>query len=130
MERDEILRRNKQSTKEDEGEQYIEMQSKRFGEIGLCSFFIVLILYKLFKGLPANDLLAIFWGYLGVGSVYKYRFLKTKKGFGLCCLWHHCGGFVCHFLRFTDMVTVWNMNYDSIIKFECGVQNENCHKVI
>lgn len=79
MDRDEILKRNKQSSKKDEGEQYIEMQSKRFGEIGLGIFFIVLIIYKFTKALPANDLLAVFWGYLGVGNLYKYRFLRTKQ---------------------------------------------------
>lgn len=79
MDRNEILTRNKQFTKKDEGEQYIEMKARRFGEIGLCVFFIALILYKFVKGLPANDLLAVFWGYLGVGYIYKYRFLKTKN---------------------------------------------------
>lgn len=79
MDRDEILKRNKQFTKEDEGEKYVEMQSRRFGEIGLCVFFLALFIYKLSKGLPANDLLAVFWGYLGVGYISKYRFIKTKN---------------------------------------------------
>jgi hypothetical protein len=81
MNRDEILKRNKQAAAKDEGEQYVEMQSRRFGEIGLSVFFIALILYKFLKGLPANDLLAVFWGYLGVGYIYKYKFLKTKGSF-------------------------------------------------
>jgi len=79
MDRDEILNRNKQSTKMDEGTQYIKMQSRRFGEIGLSIFFIALIIYKFAKGLPSNDLLAVFWGYLGVAYIYKYKFLKTKQ---------------------------------------------------
>lgn len=79
MDRDEILKRNKQFNSKDEGEQYVEMKARRFGEIGLCFFFIALILYKFIKGLPANDLLAVFWGYLGVGYIYKYRFLKTNS---------------------------------------------------
>lgn len=79
MDRDEILKRNKESNNKDEGEQYIEMKARRFGEIGLCVFFIALIIYKLAKGLPADDLLAVFWGYLGVGYIYKYRYLKTKN---------------------------------------------------
>lgn len=79
MDRDEILKRNKQFVKKDEGEQYVEMSARRFGEIGLCIFFIALIVYKFVKGLPTGDLLAVFWGYLGVGYIYKYRFLKTKS---------------------------------------------------
>lgn len=80
MNRDEILKRNKQCLgKKDEGELYIEMQSRRFGELGLCAFFIALICYKFAKGLPANDLLALFWGYLGLGYVYKHKFSKTKN---------------------------------------------------
>lgn len=78
MERDEILKRNKQSTHKDEGEQYVEMKARRFGEIGLCTFFIALIFYKMVKDLPTNDLLAVFWGYLGVGYIYKYRYHKTR----------------------------------------------------
>lgn len=79
MDRDEILKRNKQSTKEDEGEQYVMMKARKVGEIGLCAFFIALVLYKLAKGLPANDLLAVLWGYIGVGYISNYRFLKTKR---------------------------------------------------
>ena len=79
MERDEILRRNIETNKVDEGREYVEMKSRRYGEIGLAVFFIALIVYKLIKGLPANDLLAVFWGYLGVGYIFKYRFYKTKS---------------------------------------------------
>lgn len=83
MNRDEILKRNKQSPAKDEGQQYAQMQSRRFGEIGLCIIFLVLLVYKFAKGLPNNDLLAVFWGYLGVGDLYKYRFFKTK--YSLVC---------------------------------------------
>lgn len=78
MDRNEILQRNKQGTVQDEGQQYIEMQAKKYGEIGLIAFFIALTVYKWCKGLPANDLLAVVWGYLGVGYIYKYQKVKTK----------------------------------------------------
>lgn len=73
MDRDEILNRNKANKQKDEREQYIEDKAKRYGEIGLCIVFILLIGYKFYRGIPANDLLAMFWGYLGLGFVYKYR---------------------------------------------------------
>lgn len=79
MDKEEILKRNKLSNTKDEGEQYIEMKARRYGEIGLCTFFILLILYKMINNIPTNDLLAVFWGYLGVGYIYKYRYLKTKS---------------------------------------------------
>ena len=79
MEREEILRRNRAAHEKDEGEQYVEMKSRRYGEIGLCAFFILMMVYKLAKGLPANDLLAVIWGYLGVSFVSKYRLSGNKK---------------------------------------------------
>ena len=45
MDREEILRRNKQ-TQQDEGEKFIEDRSRRMGEIGLGIFFILLWVYK------------------------------------------------------------------------------------
>lgn len=79
MERDEILKRNKEANEKDEGEQYVKSKARRYGEIGLCTFFIILIVYKMSKGIPTNDILALFWGYIGVGFIYNYKFLKTKR---------------------------------------------------
>ena len=78
MDREEILRRNKQ-TQQDEGEKFIEDRSRRMGEIGLGIFFILLWGYKTWKGLPGQDLLALFWGYLGLGYIEKYRYYKTTS---------------------------------------------------
>lgn len=64
MERDEILKRNKETNDKDEGAQYIKSKARRYGEIGLCTFFIIVTFYKLWKGIPSNDTLAILWGYL------------------------------------------------------------------
>lgn len=55
------------------------LRKKMSGEIGLCIFFILLVIYNFIKGLSVYDLLAIFWGYLGVSYIYKYRAFKTKK---------------------------------------------------
>lgn len=79
MNRDEILERNKANHPKDEGMVYIEDKAKRYGEIGMSIVFILLIIYNFVKGLPTNDLLAMFWGYLGVGYLYKYRVNKTKS---------------------------------------------------
>jgi hypothetical protein len=79
MDRDEILRRNKECNPKDEGVVHIEDRARRYGEVGMCIVFILLILYKLVRGIPANDILALFWAYMGVGSVYKYRACKTKS---------------------------------------------------
>lgn len=79
MDREEILKRGKERKGKDEGEQYIESQSRRYGEIGLSLFFILLLIYKWCKGLPTNDILGLFWGYVGVSYIYKYKFSKTKS---------------------------------------------------
>ena len=78
MTRDEILTRNKASNPKDEGKAYVEDKARRYGEIGMCVVFILLIIYNIIKKQPTNDLLAFFWGYLGVGYIYKYRAAKSK----------------------------------------------------
>jgi len=78
MDRDEILNRNKDSKPKDEGVEFVENKSRRYGEVGFTVIFILLVFYNFAKGLPIYDLLAIFWGYLGMSYVYKYRAFKTK----------------------------------------------------
>ena len=78
MTRDEILTRNKASNPKDEGKAYVEDKARRYGEIGLCIVFALLIIYNFFKGKSTYDLLAIFWGYLGMNYIYKYKANKTK----------------------------------------------------
>lgn len=78
MDRDEILKRNKNSNPKDEGKVYVEDKARRYGEIGLCIFFILLIIFNSFKNQPTYDLLALFWGYLGVSYIYRYKATKAK----------------------------------------------------
>lgn len=78
MERDDILNRNKASKSKDEGVEYIKDKSRRYGEAGFCIFIVLLIVFNFIKGHPSNDLQAVFWGYIGVGQVYRYKVLKTK----------------------------------------------------
>ncbi|MDP4152298.1 MAG: DUF6442 family protein [Bacillota bacterium] len=79
MDRDEILNRNKAGKPKDEGKEFIENKSSKSGAWGLSIFFVLLVLYNFFKGLQIYDLLAIFWGYLGVNYISQYRILKTKS---------------------------------------------------
>lgn len=79
MNRDEILERNKADNQKDEGIEYIDNKAGRYGEVGLCIFFILLVIYNFAKGKPVSDLLALFWGYLGMGYIYKFRANKTNR---------------------------------------------------
>jgi hypothetical protein len=79
MEREEILRRNKDAHLQDEGQQFMESHARRYGEIGLAVFFILITLYKLVKGIPSQDTLAIFWGYLGLTYIYKYVYTRSRQ---------------------------------------------------
>lgn len=58
---------------------YVGMDSRRYGELGLCIFFLALGLYKIIKDLPINDLLAMIWVYRGVENIYEYESLGTRK---------------------------------------------------
>ncbi|MDD3203836.1 MAG: DUF6442 family protein [Pygmaiobacter massiliensis] len=53
MDREEILRRNKQ-TQQDEGEKFIEDRSRRMGEIGLGIFLFCYGSIKLGKACPGK----------------------------------------------------------------------------
>jgi len=77
MKKEEILEKSRLE-KQDEGQKDIEMKSNRYGEVGLVICFIVLIVFKTFKSLPIQDLLSLFWAYLGMKNVYVYQRDKTK----------------------------------------------------
>ena len=103
MKREEILKRSKEIKLKDEGVQYIESQSRRYGEIGLAIFFIILIIYKWYKGIPNQDIIGLFWGYLGVGSIYKYKFLKTR----ITLISTICGIIVAIFFTLSYVMNTW-----------------------
>ncbi|WP_414151475.1 DUF6442 family protein [Acetobacterium carbinolicum] len=54
-------------------------KSQDYGLLGLTGMFIILLGYNLFKGLPISDLNAMFWGYLGMAFIIKYRQEKTTS---------------------------------------------------
>ena len=79
MERSEILEKAKTASQKDEGQEYLNNKARRYGEVGLCAFFLLITGYKLAMGIPANDILAVIWAYVGVGYLSKYRDLKTSR---------------------------------------------------
>lgn len=79
MDKEEILERNKQSFPEDEGKEYVEMRARKFGEIGLLTGLLILMVYKMIMRLPFRDILAILWVYEGSMCIYYYKYYKTKK---------------------------------------------------
>ena len=79
MERDEILAKVKTAPQKDEGVEYLNSKARRYGEIGLFVFFLLIMGYKLVMSIPADDILAIIWAYIGVGYLSKYHDLKTRK---------------------------------------------------
>ena len=79
MDKEEILERNKLSFPEDEGEEYVEMRARKFGEIGLVIVLTILMVYKMAMHMPCRDILAILWVYEGSMCIYYYKYYKTKK---------------------------------------------------
>ena len=53
-------------------------RSQDFGLVGLSIFFIVLLVYNFFMRLPVYDLLAMFWGALGMWFLSKFRIDHRK----------------------------------------------------
>ena len=103
MDRDEILRRSR-AEKEDEGNTFLENKGRRWGIIGLCVMYILLVVFDLATGQPAHSLNALFWSYIALEAWGKYRtsrrrvFLTTTilAGFAsLCFLACHVLGVLC-----------------------------------
>ena len=76
MNKEDILARNKESNVPDEGVQHIENKGRRYGVIGFCCLFILLMVYNFFNGLPNYQILSLFWAYLAAESFGKYRLQK------------------------------------------------------
>jgi|LGVF01.2.fsa_nt_gb hypothetical protein len=58
-----------------------QKQSEDYGIIGFVIFFIIIIVYNFFKGLPVYDLLSLFWGCFG--ATYLSKYLTTKSTLNL-----------------------------------------------
>ena len=67
MTKEEILERNRKK-KKDEGTEYM-----------MSSMFIILAVFNMYQGQDNNQILAIFWAYLGYESYGMYTATHQKK---------------------------------------------------
>jgi len=81
MEKEEILKRNKNSTSVygDERELLISGKANMISKSVFTVAIILLILFKMGKGLDTEDLWGIFFVYCSSESLYKYYCLKQKS---------------------------------------------------
>ena len=100
MNRDEILQRSR-AEKEDEGNTFLENRGRRFGVVGFCAMYILLVVFNFATGQSSYALHALFWGYTALDAWGKYRpsrrkvFLTTAvmAGFASLCF------LTCHVLE-------------------------------
>lgn len=55
----------------------VETTARKYGEYGLTLFSFLLLIYKVMRGLPFYDVLALFWGYMAAGYLFRYKLSKT-----------------------------------------------------
>lgn len=81
MDKKDILAYNKEHPSGDEREAFIESQLARKANIGFLLTLLLIFGFKVIKGYAYEDLVAIFWGYLGVVYYYNYQYFPSKKTF-------------------------------------------------
>lgn len=79
MNKEEILKKSREQ-KEDEGVAYAEDKGRRYGVMGFCAVFIVIIFFNLFTGQNNFVPNSMFFAYLAAEAYGKYR-LDRKKAF-------------------------------------------------
>lgn len=81
MNKEEILEKSKQDNqKQDEREKAVFAQSTIYGASGMAVLFLILFLIRCFiKGGTAYDLFTMYFGYLAVSEIYKWKILKGAK---------------------------------------------------
>ena len=77
MDRDEILRRSR-AEKEDEGSTFLENKGRRWGIIGFCAMYILLVVFDLITGQSSHSLNALFWSYIALEAWGKYRISRRR----------------------------------------------------
>ncbi|MCI2056491.1 MAG: DUF6442 family protein [Oscillibacter sp.] len=78
MDKNEILKKSREA-KEDEGVAYTEDRGRRYGVIGFCSVFIVIMLFNLFTGQNNFVPYSMFFAYMAAEAYGKYRLTKGKS---------------------------------------------------
>lgn len=81
MNKDEILERNKKSSKieEDEMEEYISGKASMGAKLVFSLVIIAVVLYKRYENITTGDIWGIFMAYAATESFYKYYYLRYKK---------------------------------------------------
>ena len=77
MEKEEILKMSR-SQKEDEGTVYADNKGRRYGVVGFCSIFIIIMFFNLFTNQPNFVPFSMFWAYMSAEAYGKYRITKAK----------------------------------------------------
>ena len=72
MDRDEILRRSREEG-EDEGDIFAENRGRRFGVVGFCVMFVVLLVFNFITDQSSYSIHAMFWSYISLEAWGKYR---------------------------------------------------------
>lgn len=77
MNKDEILKKSR-AEKDDEGTIYVNNNGHRYGVIGFCSVFIIIILFNIFTKQNNFVPFSMFWAYASAEAYGKYKITKTK----------------------------------------------------
>ena len=89
LSKEEILARSQQENKNgDEMEKTVRIQGESFSLIFVFAVGLALTSYKLWRGLPVGDILAMFWACSLGCSLYKAVNLRQKSqaGIAIFCL--------------------------------------------
>lgn len=80
MNKEEILEKSRMENKnQDERERTVAAQANTYGMLGMAVIFIILFLIRFFvKGGNAYDLFAMYFGFIAVSSVYRWKVLGGK----------------------------------------------------
>lgn len=77
MDKEEILKRSREQ-KEDEGTAYADNNGRRYGVMGFCSVFIIIMFFNIFT--KQNNFIpySMFFAYMSAEAYGKYRAAKAK----------------------------------------------------
>jgi hypothetical protein len=80
MDREEILEQSRKAGM-DERERSVEMESGFYGLLAVIAIAVMFSIYKMIRGLPYRDMVAIICAQLLATSYYKYRKLPERKAY-------------------------------------------------
>lgn len=77
MKKEEILRKSREE-KNDEGVTYEKNEGLRFGVIGFCTIFVIIMVFNII--MKQNNFVpySMFFGFMACEALGKYRFKKTN----------------------------------------------------